>query len=138
MSMFQRLMSCLTALAFIAHGLWGCCWHDAHEGSLRNTSVSAPSQHVDCCKHHHGSDEKREPSDGPCKLHCRNVCVYVSPLKCQLDCLQIELRLDSAVIAVLQTNDGHLAAAEVRSGTDGPREAKPPARIHLLHQIFLI
>ena len=55
-----------------------------------------------------------------------------------LDAPQIDLRLDFAAVGVLQTDGNPLAAAEVRGRDNNPREAEPPARLHLLHQIFLI
>lgn len=140
MSMFQRLMTVLTTAAFVAHVLCGCCWHDGHDGAkCDKVTAGASSQPVGCCKHcHDRADEKGPPAHGPCKLHCRGVCIYVSPQKSQLDTPQIDLRLDFAAVVVLHA-DGHpLAAAEVRGGADDPRRAEPPVRLHLLHQIFLI
>ena len=137
--MFQRLAAFLTAATFAAHGLWGCCWHDANNCVQCDVAVShTSSPPAGCCKHHHRADEKRQPSDAPCKLRCRGVCVYVVPQKSQLDAPQIDLRLDFAAVGVLQTDGNPLAAAEVRGRDNNPREAEPPARLHLLHQIFLI
>jgi hypothetical protein len=139
MSMFRQFMAFLTAAAFVAHVLWGCCWHDAINCPQNDRVTCHPSSNiVGCCKHHHCADEEGQPSDAPCKLHCRGVCVYVSPQKSQLDAPQIELRLDSVTVAVLQSEDHPLAAAEFCGGANGRREAEPPARLHLLHQIFLI
>lgn len=139
MSMFRQLMSFLTAVAFVAHVLFGCCWHDARKGALREqvtSSASAPP--IGCCKHRHCADEKGEQPAGPCKLHCRGTCVYVSPQKCQVDYPQIDLHVDFAAVVVLLADNDRLAASDVCGGADDPLDSEPPVRLHLLHQIFLI
>lgn len=139
MSMFRQLLTFLTAATFVAHGLWGCCWFGAQSFQPRERVISrASSRPATCCKHCDHTREKGCPHDGPCKLHCRGVCVYVAPQKCQLDAPQIHLLLEFAAVAFLQTGDDALAATRDFAGADGRREAEPPVRLHLLHQIFLI
>jgi hypothetical protein len=138
--MFPRLISFLTAVTFAAHGLWGCCWRDAHDCAPTPTidchELSLP---VDCCQHgHHDSDEPGAPHDGPCKLHCRGVCVYVSPVKSQVEAPQIDIRLDFAAAAFLRADEHYVVAADARNGTADAYGFQPPARLHVLHQVFLI
>lgn len=139
MSACRRLLSFMTVAAFVAHVLWGCCWHDPRAGAHRESAVcSASPKPVHGCDHHDGPKDRCPPTDGPCKLHCRGVCIYVPPQKCQVDAPQINLGLDFAMMVVLQTDHHSLAAAEIRGGADDLREADSPPRLHLLHQIFVI
>ena len=141
MSMCRQLMTFLTEVAFVAHVLFGCCWHDSGKCALpERVTSSASSSPIGCCKHRHCAEgkEKGDSPAGPCKLHCRGICVYVSPQKSQVDAPQIDLRVDfAAVVVLLADNDSH-AASDVCSGADDPLDSEPSVRLHLLHQIFLI
>src|SRR5260370_35439080 len=130
MSIIRQLLTLVTAATFVAHGLWGCCWFGAQ--NFRHTdriNARASSQSADCCKHCDHAHETDCPHDGPCNLHCRGVCVYVAPQKSQLDAPQIDLLLEFAAIAVLQTRERPLAVTEYCVGADGRREPGPPARL---------
>src|SRR5438477_399596 len=83
----------------------------------------ALSRPGDCCKWCHRVHEKCCPHEGPCKLHCGGVCVYVPPQKSQIDAPQIDVRLDFIAVTVSQADSGPLAAVEGRSGADDPRES---------------
>jgi hypothetical protein len=137
MCMFRQVLTFVTAAAFVAHGLLGCCWFGAQNFGQINRVISRAAP-VGCCKPCQHTHEKGCPHEGPCRLHCRGVCVYVSPQKSQVDARQIDMRFDFAAVVVSQRDNHPLAAAEVRGSGDDPREAEPPARLHLLHQIFLI
>jgi hypothetical protein len=141
MKMFRQLMTLLTAATFVAHGLWGCCWHHARACAHRESAHSVPtSPAAGCCKHCGRAAETggRQAPATPCKLQCRGACFYVAPQKGQMNALQIDLRLDFAAVVVLQTARYPLSTVEVRRGADDPDAANPSARLHLMHQVFLI
>lgn len=138
-TMFSRLVHFLTAATFAAHGLWGCCWRDAHGCMPFPMAGHASSQSGDFCVHdHHDSGEPGNPHDAPCNLHCRGVCVFVSPVKSHVEALQIDIRLDFAADVSLLAEECLIAAADVRSDAGGSHGVRLRARLHVLHQLFLI
>lgn len=48
--MFQTLTTILTATTFVAHGLFGCCWHHGHTHLLSGNG--AVHEHAACHGHH--------------------------------------------------------------------------------------
>lgn len=137
--MFRRLMTLVTAATFVAHGLWGCCWHHARNCPGHDEAPSSTSQPSPCCKHHHRAPQERKQAPAaPCNLHCKGVCVYVSQHKMQIDAPQSISPFDT-VPAVSGVAGRHcLAIAFHDAGPCGPLDSGPPLRLHLLYQVQLI
>lgn len=150
----QALLTNLTAFSLCIHALIGCCWHHAHGATCHaeSTVVSKSSASPKCagCCHHcrHVSDDTpadhqrdgdhsapRAPCN--CKVECHGVCTYLPPEKQQLDNLADAPAFD---LPVLMIDQGYAVIGPAGYcqwlADSGPTIA--PARLHLLHQVFLI
>ena len=81
--MFQTIITILTATTFVAHGLFGCCWHHEHShASVGDRSVAGASNgHQGHSHTHHRASETpadehdadhdcEHPDSGTCEGHC--------------------------------------------------------------------
>lgn len=65
--MCQSLMTFLTAATFVAHGLFGCCWHHGHAlPVIAAATHEAHSGHDESASHDSSDADECEHPDGPC------------------------------------------------------------------------
>ncbi len=77
--MFQTIITILTATTFVAHGLFGCCWHHEHShSSVGDRSVAGASEgrhghghtHDGSTEEHDADHDCEHPDSGTCEGHC--------------------------------------------------------------------
>jgi len=114
--------------AVLIHALGGCCVHHTH----------APSP--DCCRgehHHHAADHHGHSEHGCPGDRCdESRCVFIVPETDRAAKLLGPLCADAAVPipAVAVSPESPIASCSCPPSCSG----KPSARLHLIHQVFLI
>lgn len=134
----------MMAFSLLIHALLGCCCHHAHDAAGSCEPPVALAVESGCCQHDHGDcgnhrdKQHGQPSHDPCKGHstCHGICTFLPVQKSQLSSLHLLAPIDFAAIgpAVCETQVGALNRIE----RVHDHAAKPPLRLHLLHQILLI
>ncbi len=133
------LLSNLTACLLLAHALLGCCWHHSHDCSGCDSTSTAESPPEHCCKHHQQARDEGAKPAAPCncKVECHGVCTYLPPQKTQLDCPDIALPFDFAILIPAMA-DAQVASAIPWERASDSGGGKFSLRLHLLHQVLLI
>lgn len=74
-------MTFLTVATFVAHGLFGCCWHHGHADAEIAVATEAHSGHGDSPSHDGLDSDECDHDDGPCHHEpsgcSKGRCVFV-------------------------------------------------------------
>lgn len=135
----HAFLSNLTASLLLIHAVLGCCWHHGHDCATCDGTAIPAAWLTPCCKHHQDAcDERQEPAPPyKCQQECSGTCTYLPPQKTQLDCSDIALPFDFAVLipAMVDAQTASAIPWERASDSGGVQSS---VRRHLLHQVLLI
>ena len=60
--MLANSITVVTALTMLAHSVWGCCWHHAHDGHGAQGCTASHVVSTDHREHHHCSHAAEHPT----------------------------------------------------------------------------
>ena len=123
----------LVLVSFLAHVVFGCCWHHAHSPS---SSVS-PRTVETCrlCDHHENQPESPPNDDQPRRQYCQGVlCMFLWAKSTSHAMLGVCLDCVSPARSLLAGMESNRIAA-----TDsGPLYLRAPVGLHILNQTLLL
>lgn len=134
------ILSSVTALSLLAHGLLGCCWHHRHACEEAGHQEVAPTGHCHAdalaaaCSGNH--DWCQMPLPGHDDCHGAR-CVFVGSQRIVLVVMTSQVSGPTCTPVLLPVES---AASRPAGGWPTPDVAAglPPLRIHLLYQTLLI
>jgi hypothetical protein len=134
----MRTVFCsLLCASLLIHAVLGCCWHDMHDATACDGSLSSLAADA-CCVQDHDAATDGNGSHAPCKGHpnCHGLCHYLPVQKTNFGKCFDYVLIDFAVDAHA-TSGSHVSALSFAPGTC-EFCPPPPIRLHLFHQILLI
>jgi hypothetical protein len=146
--MFQAFITILTATTFVAHGLFGCCWH--HDHGQESLAERASGQNAGCrdagCQGHTHSDPAASEVDHATGGEHDDECP--SPSKCEGHCIfartqdsvdsSTDLVLASVTFLVVAGAQSASSVCEVRGTSTRAGFAAPSSPHCALSQVWLI
>src|SRR5690349_15678092 len=129
----QAFLVNLMAATLVIQSVFGCCRGGLpHVGNGKARSVA--SSH--CCHCNHLSRESQQPTT-PCNAQCRGVCAYVATSKIEVENPALIWQVYLAAVSSATTDTLNQGRA-IFAGSSESDHLIPPARLHLLNQIWLI
>ncbi|MBL9122402.1 MAG: hypothetical protein JNG90_02135 [Planctomycetaceae bacterium] len=134
------LFSPTIAAVLLIHAVLGCCWQHARQAiaeAATNISVA------DTCCHQHDAPEHSAPQQPcDCRWECHATCVYLADKPTfEMQSLVAAFAGDLGLFAVPAPVDWATVgsrASRARAHESAALGARPPLRLHLLHQLLLI
>ena len=133
----QAILVNFVAVTLLIQSSFGCCRGGLQQLFGKANSTAAVACCHSCCHHaqpddEHQSEKSNLPVNG--KSNCEGVCTFLVTAKAQIESPHLAFDLvaaplDSSAVPQLGITSWAL---------DGPNEASPRVRLHLLNRIWLI
>ncbi len=155
--MFQTLITILTASTFVAHGLFGCCWHHGHPhwvggcGTVHQTAAVRDDDSA-CCRGRHVHDHREANAQAadrdqgshpdaqtPAPARCdEGQCVFARAQDTAQSCEDVSLAAALFVAVVIPGDVLPAPAAEATAFAASEPAARSSAPLCALCQVRLI
>src|SRR5262245_15279488 len=130
----QAFLVNLMAATLVIQSVFGCCRSGLpHLGKEKSRAVASSHSCHSC---NHSSRENQRPTS-PCKAQCSGVCTYVPTAKTVVENPDLVWQVHLAAVIPTAADASNQACATVADSGE-PDDLVPPARLHLLNQIWLI
>jgi hypothetical protein len=131
----QAFVSYILAGLLLIQSVTGWCWQCSSEPNSPTADAATVQHDCSCYECDGATGEAPSPEPGECPWECQGICIYFSSLSTHLDALQFDLALD--LVTVL-SDFRYLSPVAPWEQAGDALAARPPLRLHLLHQILLI